>query len=78
MEKTDPGLALEVANTGAWAASPAPGVVSTGIGLDNLRQRLHRYYPSTHRFATTVEDGWVIARVELGSRALQPAALEHA
>jgi hypothetical protein len=72
-------LVIEVANTGTWIAPagergagelPAD-LVSTGIGLANLRQRLVRYFPEAHDFTTEARDGWVVARLRLG---LAPAA----
>lgn len=68
-----PALVIEIANTGTWVAPaeertpdtlPAD-LVSTGIGLANLRQRLARYYPDAHEFTTEAKDGWVIARLIL-------------
>lgn len=53
-------LEIEVANTGSWV-EPTAGLaqVSTGIGLENLRQRLRRYYPNQHAFSTEAREGWV-------------------
>jgi hypothetical protein len=73
--RDDGGLLIEVANTGTWVASPegAPGVPSLGIGHDNLRQRLQRYYPDAHTFNTTGSDGWVTVRIRLSLGARAPA-----
>ena len=66
-------LVIEVANTGSWVAAAdersASGLpadlVSTGIGLANLRQRLARYYPGAHEFTTEAQNGWVVARLKI-------------
>jgi LytS/YehU family sensor histidine kinase len=56
---------IEVANTGRWLEPGPASADSTGIGLENLRQRLHRYYPGAHTFAIGTREGWVSAQVEL-------------
>jgi hypothetical protein len=58
-------LVLEVANTGHWLAHGESAAPSTGIGLENLRQRLRRYYPDTHSFVTAERDSWVIVSLAL-------------
>jgi LytS/YehU family sensor histidine kinase len=59
-------LAIEIANTGHWVAPTERGVVpSLGIGHENLRQRLQRYYPGAHEFSTESKDGWVTVRLRL-------------
>ncbi len=56
----DGGVRIEVANTGRWVAPTERGVVpSLGIGHENLRQRLQRYYPNAHEFGTVAAEGWV-------------------
>jgi hypothetical protein len=61
-------LLVEVANTGQWVAPTERGVVpSLGIGHENLRQRLQRYYPGAHEFTTTAADGWVTVRLRLSA-----------
>lgn len=58
-------LVLTVANSGTWLApgtSPSP---STGIGLENLRQRLARCFPGRHSFTVESTDGWVHATLRL-------------
>lgn len=59
-------LVLEVGNTGTWL-EPArrKTVVSLGIGLDNLRQRLARHYPGRHRLDIAPADGWVWVALHL-------------
>lgn len=59
---------IEVSNTGEWLEPGAHSSPSTGIGLENLRQRLARYYSQTHEFSTSAGGGWVSVRVRL----LQP------
>ena len=66
--RREPGGAvlIEVANTGHWVAPTERGVVpSLGIGHENLRQRLQRYYPGAHEFTTVAADGWVTVRLVL-------------
>lgn len=59
-------LMLEVANTGRWVPPESRrSVPSLGIGLENLRQRLGRYYPGHHELTTTECDGWVRVRLRL-------------
>lgn len=62
-QRTGRALRIEVANTGEWVPPEAARPDSTGIGLENLRQRLQRYYPDAHGFTTEAKDGWVIARL---------------
>ncbi|QYM78697.1 histidine kinase [Horticoccus luteus] len=64
----DGGLRLEVSNTGVWVA-PAGGHArpSLGIGLDNLRERLRRYYPHAHALEVLPGEGWVTVRLHLGA-----------
>jgi signal transduction histidine kinase len=65
----DGGLLLEVANSGSWVSPEARGdVPSHGIGLQNLRQRLQRYYPGRHTLVTESADGWVRVRIVLAAR----------
>jgi hypothetical protein len=61
-------LVIEIANTGQWVAPTERGIVpSLGIGHENLRQRLQRYYPGAHEFTKTVADGWVTIRLRLSA-----------
>jgi hypothetical protein len=65
-EATKGALVIEVANTGEWIEPTAPKRVSTlGIGLENLRERLTRYYPHAHSFSFSHSDGWVTAMLVL-------------
>ncbi|WP_438479958.1 histidine kinase [Oleiharenicola lentus] len=52
-------LVLAVANTGEWLEPGTATAPSTGIGLENLRQRLKRYYPDAHTLTTEAKDDWV-------------------
>ncbi len=67
-------LVIEVANTGEWLPPDPSRAGSTGIGLENLRQRLRRYYPDAHEFTTDAKDGWVVVRLRL-DRALVTSAV---
>ena len=59
-------LLLEVANTGSWVEPGSENSPeSTGIGLENLRQRLDRIYPGIYGFSTEAVDGWVRVRLEI-------------
>ena len=62
---------FEIANTGRWVERGSlPGIPSTGIGHENLRERLRRHYPEAHAFTHSVVDGWVRVRLELKSTPL--------
>ncbi len=63
--RADGTLRIEIANTGRWLAPEVTRPESTGIGLENLRQRLRRYYPDAHAFTTEATEGWVTARLEI-------------
>jgi len=65
--RADGALQIEIANTGRWLAPDPSRPESTGIGLENLRQRLHRYYPDAHSFVTDAVDGWVTARLVIAA-----------
>ncbi len=69
--KPGPSFVIEIANTGEWLPHDLARPGSTGLGLENLQQRLHRYYPGTHAFTTEEGDGWVVVRLRL-SRMLLP------
>ncbi|HWA86753.1 MAG TPA: histidine kinase [Opitutus sp.] len=60
------GWEIVVGNSGEWVARPeAHGLPSLGLGLDNLRERLNRHYPGTHRFTSETAGGWVRVRLRL-------------
>jgi len=74
ISRTDEGLTIEVANTGEWVESRSPHRQgSTGIGLENLRQRLRRQYRDAHDFSTEARGGWVYVRLRLGKVAIGPS-----
>jgi hypothetical protein len=68
-------LLIEVANTGEWLEPGHHSTPSTGIGLENLRQRLARYYPNAHALTTQADAGWVTLRVRLLQPMREPAAV---
>ncbi len=64
---------IEIANTGRWLAPDEPrSAPSHRIGLENLRARLARNFPGTHRLDITSRDGWVSLILQLPRHA--PAA----
>jgi LytS/YehU family sensor histidine kinase len=59
-------LVIEIANSGTWVEQPQESAVpSLGIGHDNIRERLARYYPGRHSFEHSAADGWVTVRLVL-------------
>ena len=68
----DGTLIVEVANTGTWIEPTEKKQVSSlGIGLDNLRERLARYFPRAHELTVAHAAGWV--KVTLRLRPVPPA-----
>ncbi len=63
------GLRIRVSNTGRLVAAAPGGTNGTGIGLQNVAQRLELAFPGRHAFTLTERDGWVHAEISL-----QPAA----
>lgn len=63
--RAGPAVCIQVANTGEWLPPDPARPKSTGIGLENLRQRLRRYYPGAHTFTVEANAGWVVVRLEL-------------
>jgi len=62
----DATLHIEIANTGEWVEADSPHRKgSTGIGMENLRQRLRRRYRNGHELRTEARDGWVYVRLTL-------------
>ena len=73
------GVHLEVANTGQWVEPTGTRTpFSTGIGLENLRQRLQRYFPGAHEFTIQATGGWVRATVRITSTENFKPSVEHA
>ena len=71
-------LVLVVANTGAWVEPGQSSAPSTGIGLENLRQRLRRYYPGAHEFTLEPIEGWVAARLAIRPHESRDSRIENA
>ncbi|NBB84954.1 MAG: histidine kinase [Bacteroidetes bacterium] len=70
------GIQIEVANTGHLSDPSANGAPpSTGIGLKNVRQRLDQLFPDRNALALTESDGWVRARVTIGTPALKSPSI---
>ncbi len=70
-------LTIDVANTGRWVEQPASHhVASLGIGHENLRERLNRYYPHAHEFTHQAADGWVrvVLRLRRSAVARNPSS----
>ncbi len=68
----DGGLRIRVSNTGRLVPAASGGARgNTGIGLQNVAQRLQLAFPGRHAFSLTERDGWVHAEIRL-----QPAAQE--
>ncbi len=60
----DENMFLEVANTGAWMEpEQRKETNSTGIGLDNLKQRIEKIYQGEAAVATLNEEDWVRVRL---------------
>ena len=67
--RNDETVHIKVSNTGHWLRADTSRPGSTGIGLENLSQRLQRYYPQNHRFTTEAKSGWVIAQISITGEA---------
>ena len=66
----DGAVTITIANTGTWLAASDPRpTASTGIGMENLRARLVRCFPSAHALDVVPVDGWVELRLRLGTPA---------
>jgi two-component system LytT family sensor kinase len=66
-------LRIEVRNTGKWVDkdskdAPASLANGTGVGLQNVRERLAQAFPEQHRFDLFERDGWVHAVVEIDKK----------
>jgi two-component system LytT family sensor kinase len=57
-------VVIEVSNTGAWVERDPSNTLS-GVGLENLKERLKLLYSDSHRFCITSENGWVIVRIQI-------------
>lgn len=59
-------LLLEVVNSGSWVDPCSEDhVKSTGIGLENLRQRLEKLYPGLYDFNIEHNKDWVTISIEI-------------
>lgn len=64
--EADGVLTLVVANTGTWVTpEDRAAVPSLGIGLENVRERLRRYYPQEHEFVVRAAEGWVTVTLRI-------------
>ncbi len=67
--EADGSLVFDVSNTGEWVEPTAKRTVSSlGIGLENLRERLTRYYPGQHELSFSHGNGWVTVTLRLALR----------
>ena len=59
-------IRLEISNSGRWVE---PGTIdsrySTGTGIENVRQRLEKYYASRYRFETNTDGGQVTIAIDI-------------
>ncbi len=59
-------LCIRISNTGEWADPGGDAeTASTGIGLDNVRQRLRQYYGDAYGFEIEKAGGRVCIRIEI-------------
>jgi sensor histidine kinase YesM len=59
-------VTLTIANTGHWLATDRPRPpTSTGVGLENIRARLHHAFNGQSAFTTTAATGWVTVTLRL-------------
>ena len=58
-------LAIRVANSGRLVPAHDHSYEDTGIGLQNITERLELAFPGRHSFRLDERDGWVIAEIEL-------------
>jgi DNA-binding response OmpR family regulator len=63
-------LVFRVSNTGHYVALDESQGESTGIGMENLRKRLEKWYPEGHSLTLTDESGWVHVELTLVENAL--------
>ena len=57
-----------VANTGRWSPPASPDSNGTGVGLNNVRERLALTYPGRHDVEIQEVDGWVRVCLRLPAR----------
>ncbi|MFZ5517959.1 MAG: sensor histidine kinase [Candidatus Zhuqueibacterota bacterium] len=64
-------LKIRVCNTGKWIEpSQHLNTISTGIGLNNIRQRLENAFPEHHAMTITENDGVVCVALEIENNSL--------
>jgi hypothetical protein len=71
--RQDGALLIQVANTGSWVKSDDKAqhrALGTGLGLENLRQRLSQLFPDRSSFRIIEQDGWICACIEIKAPAL--------
>ncbi|MDD2237666.1 MAG: histidine kinase [Kiritimatiellae bacterium] len=64
VEQRGEGVSIEVSNTGTWSERTGK---STGLGLNNVRERLRIYYAGKSSFTTHAADGWVHVQVVINA-----------
>ncbi len=64
VSRAESDLVIEVANTGRWV-NPDRNRTIGGIGLQNLRRRLHWLYENQDKIEILEEEGWVTIRILL-------------
>ena len=65
----DGAMVFEVSNTGEWIEPTGKRSTSSlGIGLENLRERLLRYFPRQHQLTFSHVNGWVTVTLRLAIR----------
>ncbi len=65
----DGAMVFEVSNTGEWIEPTGKRSTSSlGIGLENLRERLLRYFPRQHQLTFSHANGWVTVTLRLAVR----------
>ncbi len=59
-------ISLAISNSGSWVA---PGTTesrySTGTGIENIKQRLEKYYSGRYRFEIHNEEGRVKIEIDI-------------
>lgn len=67
--ESDGAMVFEISNTGEWIEPTGRRSASSlGIGLENLRERLVRYFPHQHQLTFSHANGWVTVTLRLAAR----------
>ena len=61
-------IGIEVANAGRWFDAADRPDSSAGVGLANLKSRLHNIYGDAARLETAESEGWVVVRIILNPK----------